>query len=209
MTKSPTIIAILLAALAASTSPAQYQEGRDYERLPTPVRTSDPSKIEVMEVFAYSCIHCFRFENTLNAWAERQRDDVVLVLLPVAWGGVANLHARAFYTSRALKLHDEIHNTIFEEIHIRRRRLASKEQILKMVEAAGHDAEKYGQVMESFGVNSQLQQAQAKTGALGVRSTPSIIINGKYRVAPAAGRDILAIMDHLVQKEREAAAAAQ
>lgn len=204
-----TIIAILLSSLAASASWAQYQEGRDYERLPTPIRTADPSRIEVMEAFAYSCIHCFRFENTLKGWAERQQDDVNLVLLPVAWGGVANLHARAFYASRVLKLHDDIHNTIFEEIHIRRRRLGNKEQILKMVEAAGHDAEKYGKVMESFGVNSQLQQAQAKTSALGIRSTPSIIINGKYRVTPAVGRDILAIMDHLVQKEREAIAAAR
>ena len=40
-----------------------FKEGTDYSGCPQPVPVAAPAgQIEVVEFFAYSCIHCFRFE---------------------------------------------------------------------------------------------------------------------------------------------------
>ena len=59
------LLAVLVLAPLAFTAlaqPARYVEGTHYIVLPTAVRTADPAKIEVVEVFWYGCSHCFRFE---------------------------------------------------------------------------------------------------------------------------------------------------
>src|SRR5690606_40335280 len=43
-------------------------------------------KIEVAEVFGYTCPHCANFDPILEAWAKRQPADVNLVLVPGAFG---------------------------------------------------------------------------------------------------------------------------
>ena len=55
-------------ALAAQEAAPKYVEGTHYVRLAQPVRTADPSRIEVTEVFWYGCIHCFHLEPLVNDW---------------------------------------------------------------------------------------------------------------------------------------------
>ena len=46
-----------------------FKEGTDYLRLGKPVATdSGAGKVEVLEFFAYSCIHCYRFEPLMTEW---------------------------------------------------------------------------------------------------------------------------------------------
>ena len=63
-------------ALAAQEAAPKYVEGTHYVRLAQPVRTADPSRIEVTEVFWYGCIHCFHLEPLVNDWKKAQKPDV-------------------------------------------------------------------------------------------------------------------------------------
>jgi thiol:disulfide interchange protein DsbA len=89
-------------AACADQTPAEsvYQAGKHYVVLDQPVRTADPSKIEVAEVFAYTCGHCFTFEPLLQAWKKQQRDDVVVVQVPAIWNPQMEVYARGFEDMR-------------------------------------------------------------------------------------------------------------
>ena len=63
-----------------------YKEGADYQRLAKPAAVAaSAGQIEVVEFFAYSCIHCYRFEPLLEAWVKKLPTDVKLRRLPAAF----------------------------------------------------------------------------------------------------------------------------
>ncbi len=70
-------IALVAPMAMCQAQTEQYQAGIDYEVLPQAIRTANPSKIEVNEVFHYGCIHCFNFEKTIHPWTEKLADDVL------------------------------------------------------------------------------------------------------------------------------------
>src|SRR5690606_19625575 len=83
-------------AACAEQSSQKYVAGQHYIVLEQPVRTVDPKKIEVAEVFSYHCGHCFNFEPILQAWEKQQPDDVVVVQTPAIWNAqMENLARRS------------------------------------------------------------------------------------------------------------------
>jgi len=72
---------------------------------------------------------------------------------------------------------------------------------------AGHgvDGEEFLKNYNSFGVNAKMQQAQAKIRGARVTGTPTMLVNGKYRVtASMAGSHeaALEVVDYLIEQER-------
>src|SRR5690606_33098603 len=68
---------MLLPLAACAQSSAAPVEGQDYVVIPDGQRWSTADdKIEVVEVFAYTCHHCADFEPALAAWKRRQPADV-------------------------------------------------------------------------------------------------------------------------------------
>jgi thiol:disulfide interchange protein DsbA len=64
--------------------------------------------------------------------------------------------------------------------------------------------------MKSFGVTAKLNRGKQFALRTGVNSTPTIIVNGKYRVNVTQDRGfdgMLSAVDHLVARERAAMAA--
>ena len=76
-------------------------------------------------------------------------------------------------------------------------------QIAQWYAKYGVDAKEFVSLMNSFGTNSQIARGMQFAKSTGVESTPTIIVNGKYRVT--GGRtwdDVLRITDHLIAMER-------
>ena len=74
-----------------------FQEGVHYQILAKPVVTSDPEKIEVLELFWYGCPHCDSLDPALKAWAHRLPNDVNFLRMPVVFGRSWEMHARMFW----------------------------------------------------------------------------------------------------------------
>ncbi|MFT5841140.1 MAG: thiol:disulfide interchange protein DsbA, partial [Flavobacteriales bacterium] len=68
---------------------------------------------------------------------------------------------------------------LFNTIHQKRTRVASKADILAVYAGTGADAAKLEKMMTSFGIRSQV--AKNDKIARTVRSVPTIIINEKYQ----------------------------
>ncbi len=199
------LIALLMPVAACADSGQQYREGEHYVRLDTPVRTSNPNKIEVTEVFWYGCSHCFHFEPMVHAWSEQQPDDVVFVQSPAMWNGVMKTHAQAFYTAKALGVLDKLHQPIFDAINLERNMLRSEDSLAELFAKHGVEESKFRKVFNSFSVKSQVAQADARARGYGISGTPEMVVNGKFRVSTrtAGGQGaMLKVVEHLVELER-------
>ncbi|QDH68905.1 thioredoxin domain-containing protein [Marilutibacter alkalisoli] len=204
-------------AATANTNPVLPPQG------PAPVRGTDyveiangqpfapvMGKIEVVEVFGYTCPACAQFEPSFKAWKARQPADVNVLPLAAPFGGYWEPYARAFYSAETLGVLEQSHDAVFRAIHVERKlppppTVAKPEQLGAFYAAYGVDAKKFASTMNSFAVDARIKRAGQFLARSGVDSTPSLVVNGKYRIT--GGRthdDQLRIADHLVAMERTA-----
>jgi len=203
-----TSVALSLIAFSAWAQPSLYVSGTHYETLPAPVRTNDAEKIEVLEVFWYGCGHCFRFQPLVDHWAENAPDDVDYLRFPAVWNDLMKVHAQAYYTAVNLDVVDKVHAPIFEAINLQNNRLQNERQLATLFGNYGVSEEDFSKAFNSFPVRTQVNQAERKMSDYQIRSTPNVIVNGKYLVttndAVRTQQDMLAIVDFLVAQERAA-----
>lgn len=196
-----------LAACAQEDAPAApaYELGKEYFAIDVPVRTITPGKIEVTEVFWYGCGHCFHFEPTINAWKKTLADDVELVKSPAMWRENMQTHARIFYAAKALDLPEKFHLRAFAMLNTEHKRLESEDEIAALFAEFGVEREKFDKVFNSFGVSSQVQQADARARGFKITGTPELIVDGRYRIATgsAGGQaEMLEVANYLIDKIR-------
>jgi protein dithiol oxidoreductase (disulfide-forming) len=203
--------------LAAQPSASQphaaapaFEAGKHYTELPgAQPASADLGKVEVAEVFMFGCPACFGFEPHLQKWLATKPDYVSFIRIPARWNPVAELHARAFYTAELLRKSAEIEEPFFMEYHANGNRLDTEAKIAALFARFGVDATTFNNTFHSFGVDAQLGRAKDLVERYGVRSTPTVVVNGKYlTTGPMAGtyEAWLAIIDQLVAAEHEAPA---
>lgn len=200
---------IVLAAAVMSDEPArewQFREGAHYERMvPTQPTVGGADKIEVAEIFMYSCPHCFDLEPNVNRWAENLDPGVRFVRIPAQFNQIAVLHAQIYYTHEILarngKLADPqaFHMAVFTEFHRRGNRLTSEAVIQKLFERFGVSAEDFEKAWGSFEVNQKLRVAADLARRYNIASVPAVVVNGKYRI-PNSAR-VLDVADELIVRE--------
>jgi len=189
-----------------------YESGVHYEELLIPVATSDPDKIEVVEMFSYLCIHCFNFDAAVSEWAKRQDDGVVFTRVPAIFSKPWQLYAQAFYTAEALGVSDKTHDAIFEAVHTFKQDLRTPEALAGLFrKVAGVEEEAFMKAFNSFSVRSKVQQADSRGRQVRLSSVPTLVVNGKYKTNSSLATTnvgMLQVVDFLIKKERAAAAEA-
>ena len=198
----------VLALVAMGGWAQEFEEGVHYERLPVAVATADGTKVEVVEVFSYACIHCKNFDPDLEAWLLEQPDSVDFRRVPAVFNETWAILARAFYAAEALGVGERVHAPIFHAIHDRGIDLRRPELLAALFEEmAGVDPAEFQQVFASFSVRGRVQQADAQGRAYRVTGVPAMIVDGAYRVdARMAGSNeqMLAVVEHLVARQNRA-----
>ena len=164
-------------------------------------------RIEVAEVFSYTCPHCAQFEPLVVDWRSRQPADVKFT--PIAGFFAANPEpfAKAFYAAESLGLVGKSHAAMFRALHIDRSLAyndATPETLGAFYAQFGADPKQFASAMSSFAVDAKVKRANQFILKSGVDSSPSVVIDGKYRVTGKTLEDTLRITTHLVAKERAA-----
>jgi len=206
-TKTLLLVAMTFGVAATvSAQPSLYVEGTHYEIIANPVRTADPNKIEISEIFWYGCPHCYAFEPLITSWEEKLPSDVAFVRSPGMWNQTMEIHAQIYYAAEALGVTGKIHDVAFNEIHQRRNYLQTEDAIKDMFVSQGVAPADFDKAWKSFSVSSAVKRANTRMRDYGVRGVPSIVVNGKYLVSVGGAvptqTDMLKIVDFLVQKER-------
>ena len=184
-----------------------YQAGRDYFPIEPAQPTSSGDKIEVLEIFGYSCIHCANLAPQLTTWKKTLGDDVHFDYMPAVFGGVWTVFGRAFYAAQTMGVLEKTHDPLFVALHTEKRQIGSLDDLGAWYAEHGVDKAQFLATMESFAVNGKIAHAQEAVPLYGVEGTPSMIVNGKYRVvSPREGgfTKMLEITDWLIARERAA-----
>lgn len=200
---------LLLLAPLALAQDNQWVEGEHYDVISPALRTSDTDKIEVVEFFWYGCGHCYTFEPLVTRWKQDLPDDVVFKGSPAVWNKPMELHAAMYYTADALGVKDELHGVLFQAMNVDGKRLGSEKEIRELFVANGVSAEDFDKAFDSFGVKSQVRQANSRARAAKITGTPEMMVNGKYRISTrkaGSQANMLKIADFLIEKERDALA---
>ena len=210
MKRSIQVLTFVLLMPLAFSSFAQIERfvaGTHYTELAAPANTNDSSKIEVLEVFWYGCSHCFRFEPLIANWEATMPADVDFGRFPAMWNGLMEVHAQVYYTAEAMDALDIVHEHVFNAINIEGNRLQNEGQIGALFAKYGINEDEFAKSFNSFSVRTKVNQAKQRMQAYEIRSTPNMIVNGKYLVATGQSvltqADMLEVVDFLVEKERQ------
>ncbi len=192
-------------ALAEPTAVPGLALGRDYDIIRGGQPFSTTSGVEVAEVFAYWCGACAQFEPLVNAWKARLPADVTFIHVPAVFNPQDNF-PRAFYATQAMGIFDKTHPALFRAIHIERSlaQNASADTIAAFLARHGTTAQEAKSTMDSFAVNANLGRARQFAIRSGVQATPTLIVNGRYRVASAQFERQLEVANLLIAHERAA-----
>jgi thiol:disulfide interchange protein DsbA len=190
--------------LPLAVSAADYQQGQHYaeagKQMP---RNDNDQKVQVVELFSYSCPHCFRLDPQVSEWKQTLPDNVDFKLVPAIFRDSWLQLARVFYAAEQTGDLEMLHPKLFHAIHVEKRRLNTEDELLDFVEEQGVDREAFAKQMNSFIVQTQVKKALVMSQTSGITGVPAMIVDGKYRTdAPQAGslEEMLDVVDHLVAK---------
>jgi thiol:disulfide interchange protein DsbA len=122
------------------------------------------------------------------------------------WNALMKIHAQVYYTAEALDALDLVHEAVFSAINVEGNRLQSEAQIAELFETHGVARDDFETAFNSFSVRTRVNQAEKRMQDYEIRSTPNMIVNGKYLVATGqvirTQVEMLEVVDFLVEKER-------
>ena len=204
------VLSILLIGLGSILNQSgfanEFQEGVHYQTLAKPVVTSDPEKIEVIELFWYGCPHCDSLDSALKVWVNRLPADVNFVQIPVVFGRSWEMHARMFWVAKNIGLLETIHEPLFNAIHREGQRLQRVDDVVAFFERFGADPAIVKRELGSFATESALRLADARTRAYGIRGVPAFVVDGRHvtGIAQAGGENqLFDLLDELIKNSRQ------
>lgn len=213
---APTAVADESAAATPPPMPAAAPQGpplvagEDYETIQggQPFAPLD-GKIEVVEVFNYVCPACAAFQPLVSAWKKTLPADVRFTYVPAPFGPRWDPYVRAFYAAKTMGVSEQAHDALYNAIHVERMLKGelgndTPEDIAKFYARYGVDPKQFVSTMASFAVEGSYNRSRQFIQREQVNSTPTLVVNGKYRVKGKSFPDMLRIADHLIARERAA-----
>lgn len=224
MRRAAFVYSLMLAAIAtatAATAETTWKEGENYFLIEPAQATSAPAgKVEVVEVFSYGCPACNKFYPTVDKLRATLPKNVAWRYLPASWHVEEDwkVFQRAFFAADSLGIVDRTHAKIFDAIW-KTGELATMDlttsQIKSPLPSLADVAQYYEKIAKlkpgsfleaahSFSVDARMREADSQIRAYQVDGTPSLVVNGKYRItgSSAGGPDqFIALAQWLVKKE--------
>ncbi len=191
-------------APAAAGTPTTWEEGKNYFLIDPPQPTATGNKVEVLEVFSYACPHCAHFQPYAEQLKKSLPAGATFGYMPAVFNASWEPYARAYYTAESLGVVDQTHQALFDALHTQHLPMRSIDDLAAFYAQHGVDKAKFMATSGSFEVESKLSRAAGIVKADGIDGTPSIVVNGKYRVTgQSAGGypQLIELVDWLVQKE--------
>lgn len=217
--------ALSLAYLYATAAPAQtaatpqWEAGKNYFMIDPPQPTQTGDKIEVTEVFSYGCPACNYAHTSVDTLRKHLPTDAQMDFVHASFNAAEDwvVFQRAYYAAKALGIADKAHDAMFDAVWKTRELgiydannriknpLPTIEDMAKFYAQYGVTAADFVATANSFTINTRMKQADAYVKATGVDQTPTIIVNGKYRLttvsAGGSWDKAEALVLYLVKKE--------
>ena len=194
------VIALLAPARFACAE--NWVEGQHYFRIePAPPATAS-SRVTVTEVFSYGCPACNGFQPYMAELRRKLPAGVTLDYVPASWSASEDwpVFQRAYLTAATLGVAQREHDAMFDAIwktgelaivDPKTQRLVSPLPTIADVarfyeRTTGIPAAKFVATASSFAIEVGMRRADQQVKSLQAERTPTLVINGKYRIDPAS-----------------------
>jgi thiol:disulfide interchange protein DsbA len=195
---------LLTSACTAQTDTgAPYTEGNEYVTLPGPAqRYSASGKVEVVEVFSYGCIHCAHFAPYAEKLRKSLPPGVEFKLMPAPFSAEWLPFARAYVAAEQLGVVDRTHLQLFVAKFGEQYPINTMDELADFYARQGVDRAAFMRIATSDETTAKLKSDLALIQKWQVDGTPTIVIDGKYRVAAVHSLDqMVAVTQWLAKRE--------
>lgn len=220
--QSLTCLGLMALAVSLPAHAAQvWTEGVNYFLIqPARTPTVPAGKVEVTEAFSYACPACNIFQPTMHKLKQSMPANVVVDYLPAAFNSAEDwpMFQLAYVTAQILGVDRQTHDAMFDAVwkggdlsitdpstRALKTRMPSIEDAAKFYnQHAGVPVEKFIAASKSFAVDVKVRTDEDLIAGYKVDRTPTIIVNGKYRlhVESAGGPEqLIDLVKYLVAKE--------
>ena len=175
-----------------------------YAQISTEKQT-ESDQIIIYEFFWYGCPHCFNLEPTMDRIEADLDKDAKVVKVPVALRDSWLPHAKLYYSLSQMDVIDNIHNLIFEEIHIENNRLDNEDVMAQFLGKNGVDTKDFSEKYNSYGTEARIKKASNLARKYQINSVPTIVVNGKYLTSGSfvsSYDELYSVVNLLVERER-------
>ncbi|MGA2397809.1 MAG: thiol:disulfide interchange protein DsbA/DsbL [Steroidobacteraceae bacterium] len=206
----------------AAVAPA-WVEGRNYVLVAQPQPTHLPAgKVLVTEVFSYACPACNQFRPYMQKLIKSLPPNAVVDYVPAAFNASEDwpMFQLAYVTAQALGVADRTHEAMYDAVWTTgelattdassgtlKSHMPTIEDAARFYQKqAGVPAAKFLEAAKSFGVDTQVRHDEDLMKAYGVDRTPTLVVNGKYRVNTQSAGGATQLVDlviFLVRKESQ------
>jgi protein dithiol oxidoreductase (disulfide-forming) len=215
------VLAMVIGAPARSAT--TWTEGVNYFLI-VPVRPTSlpPGKVEVTEVFSYACPACNLFVPTMHKLKASLPPNAVFDFLPAAFNPSEDwpMFQLAYLTAETLGVADQTHDAMFNAVwqggelavinpatRDIKSHLPTIEDAAKFYKAkAGVPVDKFLETAKGFTVGNKVLAAENTIQRYRVDRTPTIVVNGKYRLHVESAGDpdkLVELVNWLVAKENK------
>ncbi|HEX4239928.1 MAG TPA: thiol:disulfide interchange protein DsbA/DsbL [Steroidobacteraceae bacterium] len=208
-------------AAGAAAPAGNWTEGVNYFLIRPARPTGLPAgKVEVTEVFSYACPACNLFVPTMHKLQTSLPPNAVMDFLPASFNPAEDwpMFQLAYFTAQALGVADRCHDAMFKAVwqtgelavidpgtrNIKSRLPTIEDAAQFYKKQAGVPVDKFLATAKSFSVDMKVRQGDALLAAYAIDRTPTIVVNGKYRlhVESAGSEDkLVELVKWLVAKE--------
>jgi len=225
MKKRNAVLTSLLALVFTSLAhAATYTEGVNYFLVSPAQHTNVPAgKIEVAEVFSYACPFCAQFNPLVHQLQASLPSNAQMTFIPASFIPAEGwpMFQRATCTAQILGIFDKTHDKVFDAVwktgelavsdpktHQIKKPLPTIEDVAKYYNhISGVPVQKFLDTAKSFAVDTAMRRDDALVLAYHIDGTPSLLVNGKYRVTvQSAGgmQQMIEVAKYLVAQESKA-----
>ena len=195
---------LFLATFLILITSSSYVFAQKYVQISTE-KQQESKSIIIYEFFWYGCPHCYNLEPTMERIEADLDKDTKIVKLPVALRDSWIPHAKLFYALQQMGKIDEVHNLIFEEIHLEDNRLNTEQQMVDFLGKHGIDTNKFIEKYNSFCTEARIKKASNLAKKYQINSVPTIIVNGKYLTSGSyvsSYDELYSVINLLIERER-------
>ena len=193
----------LLGAAGAAHGEARWVAGVHYVVInPAQPTGLPPGKIQVTEVFSYACAGCNRFYPVADRLQASLPANVVMDFLPASFRPDEDwpMFQRAYLAAKEMGIDKRTHDAMFDAVwksgelavfdpttqRAKRPAPTISDAARFYAQVAGVKAEAFIASAASFAVDVRIKQADELIRTYGISETPSIVVNGKYRLNPVS-----------------------
>ena len=204
-------VALFLASSAIAL-PLKYTEGTDYVRVNPVQHTTVPAgKVEVLEVFSYGCPACNQFQPVIEQLKSQLPANAQMAFLHASFKPEESwpVFQRAYFAAQSLGIAEKAHQGIYDAIWktgeigivdpngggLKRQQPTISDVAKSYERLTGIKRAAFLGVANSAAIDARMHQADAQIEAMRVPGTPSIVVNGKYRVNLDSIRSVDQLVD--------------